>query len=734
VNTRTAPRLAALLAVRAPRRSRIDKRCLHALALLLLFVQLPHLTHLPLWVGALGGSIVALRLLELHRPGSTLRARLLSPLALSGLAALAAIAIRADYGYFIGRDPCVAFLSVLVAAKFAEVRRAGDATMLLCLAAFLLLTQYFYSQTILAALVTLPAVLALGHALAVLRDPADPSPVGARLRLVAVLLAQGLPIAALLFLVFPRLPGPLWSLPEDSVATSGLSDTMEPGSIAALSRSAEVAFRVEFDPAAGGGVGGDEAIPPSRLRYWRGPVLDAFDGRRWSESGIANGSSEDAASGLASDTGDGERIDYIVMLQPHRQRWLFALERPSSLPRAPERSGADSRPLARVTADGRLIAEEPVTQVLRYRQSSVPGATLPSTERPHPVTLELGGNNPRSAALATRLRARAEDEWAYARSVLAHFNREPFRYTLTPQLLGDAPIDEFLFDTRAGFCEHYAAAFVTLMRAGGVPARVVTGYLGGEMNGDYMIVRQSDAHAWAEAWVEGAWRRFDPTGEVAPSRIETGLAAALPDSVAVPRLARTDSGWLKIVGLRWDAVNHAWQRFVVDFDDDSQAKLWRWLGLAEPALWQLAVAVLAGAGLWCLAVLGLPRRHGALTRAPVERAWARFGAALARRGIERAPSESPHEYVTRAASLLPRERARVERLGRTLVALRFARPDEETDPARLAGVRRELRAFALAGLGGLGGRRRGRRTAPEANGAVPESPVSPKRSASSDRS
>lgn len=679
-----------LFATRAPAQRAVEARSLHALAALLLFVQLPHLVHLPPWVGALAASVVGLRLYDLHHPGSALRERLLSPLALAILAALAALAIRAGYGYFLGRDPCVAFLSVLVAAKFAEVRKVADTTLLLCLAAFLLLTQYFYSQTILAAAVTLPAVLALANALAVLRDPHDPTPTGPRLRLAAKLLLQGVPLAALLFVVFPRLPGPLWSLPEDSMATTGLSDSMEPGSIGSLSQSDAVAFRVEFDT----------APPPPRQRYWRGPVLDRFDGRRWSASARPL-----AGEPRVPDGATEARLDYAVMLQPHRRRWLFALDMPVSLPQGSSGRAAGARPLARLTDDGQLLADEPVSKVLRYRQSSIPSATLGSTTPPTRTTLALAGRNPRSAALAQRLRAASTDDTAYARAVLERFHREPYRYTLQPGLLGDAPIDEFLFDTREGFCEHYASAFVVLMRAAGIPARVVTGYLGGQMNGDYMIVRQADAHAWAEAWIGGAWRRFEPTGAVAPSRVESGLAAALPDSDAVPRLARGGSGWLQAAGLRWDSLNHAWQRLVVDFDDDAQANLLERLGLEKPALWQLVAGVLAATALWCLAVLGVPWRRGTRAAVPAERAWARFARALGRRGVRRASDESPAEYVRRAAEALPRERERIERLGRRLIALRFARPDGPADARRLAELRRELLAFALRGPRAMHGRR-----------------------------
>ncbi len=302
-------------------------------------------------------------------------------------------------------------------------------------------------------------------------------------------------------------------------------------------------------------------------------------------------------------------------------------------------------------SDGQMIAASPVNQVLRYRQSSILMDAITPERYPSDNTLFLPGSNTRSIAFAQELRSSVEGNLDYARAVLQHFNRQAFFYTLQPQLLGDTPVDEFLFETRAGFCEHYAAAFVVLMRGAGIPARVVTGYLGGEMNEDYMIVRQSDAHAWAEAYIDGAWRRYDPTGAVAPSRVAQGLAAALPNESSVPRLARLDAGWLRSTQLRWDALNHHWQTLVVDFDNDSQDKLWDRLGLPRPALWKVTLIVLLLAGLWCAAVLGLPRFNRSRL-SPGEHLWRRLCRLLSARNLPRAPDETPSEYLQRAGEFL----------------------------------------------------------------------------------
>jgi len=429
--------------------NRIEPHTIHALAALLFLVQLPHLRNLPVWISATGLALVAARLYLLKNPSLLILRLAIAPLSITALAVLSAFIIKWDFGHFIGRDPCVAFLFVLVAAKFAEVRRSG-----------------------------------------------------------------------------PRLPGPLWSMPEDATATTGLSDTMSPGSIGQLSLSDAVAFRVEFD----------DQIPDVSDLYWRGPVLSEFDGRNW---GVSQWRQEAPPqySGPAEN-----RVNYTITLQPHRQRWLFALDMAASLPSsyyASQNSDASlSRVLGRRYDDGQIMAFETISRTLRYRQSSVLSSTFPMLDPQRRNTLYLPGRNTRTIGFAIKMRQQSASDSAFADNIMQHFNEQPFRYTLQPQVLGHTPVDEFLFDSREGFCEHFASAFVVMMRAAGIAARVVTGYQGGELNKDYMIVRQSDAHAWAEAFIDGAWTRFDPTSAVAPNRIERGLSAALPGEVSVPGMAR----------------------------------------------------------------------------------------------------------------------------------------------------------------------------------------------------
>ncbi len=645
-----------------------------ALGVLLAATQLPLVLHLPLWIAGFGLLLVALRfaLLRRDRLRPYAKPARIPAWALAIFALLIAIAVRKSYGYFLGRDPCVAFLFVLVGIKYLELRTLRDGSLLVCLALFLLVTPFFYDQSIVAGLAALPAILAAGAALDALSRGEHGLPARswrATWTRTAALIAQGLPIAAGLFLLFPRLASPLWGLPADHAARSGLSDRMAPGSISELSLSDAVAFRVDFDG----------PPPPRAARYWRGPVLSLFNGREW------RALPPRAGGRLAS--GDGPRVSYSVTLEPNDHRWLFALDLPSALPQI------DADPALRTSAggfaglsgDGQLVTRLPVTQPLRYTLQSIlrdrhPGASrgdLAIDSQPPP-------GNPGSVEFARELRSRHPDDRGYITAVLKWFRDEPFHYTLAPPLLGDHPVDEFLFDTRSGFCEHYASAFVVLLRAAGIPARVVTGYQGGDINprGGYMIVRQSDAHAWAEAWVDGQWQRFDPTAAVAPSRIERGLSSAVPASDPVPLLARADGGWLKGVQLAIDAINYQWRRNVIEFNRDRQRSLWRDWKLDAFSPWQIVAAVLLAVLGWAGAVLAwIAARRTRGERAVV--LWDGLCRRLARAGLPRPPWEGPIAYAQRAAQRWPQFAIAFRAIGESFAALRYGSASART-PERTA--------------------------------------------------
>ena len=487
------------------------------------------------------------------------------------------------------------------------------------------------------------------------------------------ILGQALPLALVLWLLFPRFAGPLWHIPEDRHgAASGLSDTMSPGDFDKLALSDEVAFRVRFTGAA----------PPAQELYWRGPVLHDFDGRTWRPSA--------SASFLPPPLEPkGPAYGYTVSLEPSEHNWLFALDWPSHW---------DS-PGAVLTADYTLMRREPVAHELDVRavsytrvQSSEP---LSDPLRRRDTRLPPG-RNPRSMQLAGNLRRAHRDDMDYVRAVLSMFAQEPFFYTLTPPKLAANSVDEFLFDTRRGFCEHYASAFAALMRAAGIPSRVITGYQGGTFNrfADYWIVRQSDAHAWNEVWIDGrGWVRIDPTSAVDPARVEHGLGEALgADEPLVSRWQRR-SPWLADMRLRLDALRQVWRERILFFDQNSQQQLLEWLDIPAPDGRKMVLLLTAALGVvFCWLTWQVRREAGPARREPLMRVYARLCAKLAAAGIERLPHEGAEDFAARVARRRPDLAAAVTALCSHYSSLRYAPHPAQGAIGRFRSAVREFRA------------------------------------------
>lgn len=631
------------------------------LGLLLIAAQAPQAPHIPIWVAIAGTMLVGVRIALLWRD----RARPQAPparipsWALALFALAAAFAVRASFGYLVGRDPSVAFLYILVAIKYLETRTARDGTLLTCLACFLLVTPFFYNQSFFAALAALPAVLLVGVVLDALSyrgaDAHARFRWRAAVRRSGIMMLQGLPVALLLFVLFPRLAAPLWGLPKDVGAQTGLSDSMAPGQISELSLSDAVAFRVDFD----------DTPPPPSQRYWRGPVFSRFDGRTW-RAGFPG-----LRGNLAR--AEGPEIAYSVTLEPSNRTSLFALDLPAALPVIAAGSAGPSIGTPFVTRDRQLVVDAPLSQPLRYSQRSVLRADYPAfNAQDGRGDLNLGDGNARTLAFARDLRAQHPDDAGYVRAILAMFHDQEFVYTLAPPYFEHDPVDLFLFDARRGFCEHYASAFTLLLRAAGIPARVVTGYQGGTMNprGNYMIVRQSDAHAWSEALIDGRWHRFDPTAAVAPSRIESGIGGSLAAGEPVPFLARLDATWLTGVQLGWDAFNYDWRRNVVGFNRDRQQSLFRDWKLDRFAPWQLVTMVGLALFAWGALVVGwLMWKRRRQERALV--LWDDLNRRLARAGLPRHPSEGPLAFAARAAGRWPQFAIAFAAIGESFAELRY---------------------------------------------------------------
>jgi transglutaminase-like putative cysteine protease len=481
-------------------------------------------------------------------------------------------------------------------------------------------------------------------------------------------LAAALPLAVLLFLFFPRLPGAFWALPEGNQASTGLGDEMSPGSIVHLYQSDAPALRVRFDG----------PLPPPEQRYWRGPVLHYFDGYTWRRQPMPLG----APAPLRY---DGPAYHYQVTLEPDEHNVLIALE----MPRAPP-VGVP----AFSTYDYQLLTRRPVLRAISYSLVSSPqhhnAGPLPPLVRQMDLWLPRT-RNPRSRQLAQQLRAGAADDAAFVTATLDYLRHGGFSYTLTPPPLGLNSVDDLLFYTRQGFCEHYASAFAMLMRAGGVPARVVTGYLGGEWNpfGDYLLIRQSDAHAWDEVWLQGrGWVRVDPTSVVSPASLTEQLDGLQPAAGAAAHVRA--ASWLLSSVQAWQAVNAWWQDQVIGFNFTQQLNLIGRLGFGG-AQWQALVWLLGiGGALW-LALVAWSLRPRTWVRAdPLSRSWRRLERKLGHSVAPRASYEGPVAYAERVGRARPELAASLGALARRYARLRYG---PGASPAELQRFRRAVKLW-----------------------------------------
>lgn len=614
-------------------------------------VIIPHLVHLPVWIIALWLGCAGWRI-QIFR----MRARYPNAWAKAGLMLAAAAGVFLSRGSLVGLDAGVVLLIAAFLLKLLEMRSRRDALVLIFLGFFVVVTAYLFDDSMLMALFSLLPVLALLAALIGLQQSGLATQPWPTARLAGGLMLQALPLMLLLFVFFPRM-GPLWSLPTpNNKATTGLSDSMAPADIAELSRSAELAFRASFDG----------ATPPRNELYWRALTLDQFDGRRWSQSSYAQ------AVPTVQWQKRGDALSYSVVMQPSSQRWLFALDvAETSLEQTAQMS------------DFRLQRRAPVERSLIYQVSSWPDAlrepNLSESGMRRSLQLPAQGE-PRSRAWAEQLKAQFPQPEQLVQALLSHFNREPYGYTLRPPPVGENSIDDFLFDTRKGFCAHYAGAMTYVLRAAGVPARVVAGYQGGEFNpaGNYVQVRQFDAHAWVEYWQAGrGWVSVDPTFQVAPQRIEMGLEEALAgeqsfleDSPFSPLRYRNLS-WLNQIRLAWDNLNYGWQRWVLGYQSAQQLEfLQRWLGRIDA---QSLVLGLVGGGALVLGLLSLWLFKPWQRKPDVQqRLFRRFEHLLGRHGLPRRPGEGPRDYAERAAQALPAQAQAIAEFAAAFEAQRYA--------------------------------------------------------------
>ena len=568
-----------------------------------LFIAIaPHVPFLPFWItGAFAFCAGWRYLVERRRralPAGWLRA---------ALALGCFLGVFATYSSISGVGPGSALLTIMAALKLLETRRRRDQFVLLFLSIFLVMSSLLREQYLWSVPYMIGAILVIMTAW--LRMSADASQ-SARQSFAtgARLLAYAAPLAIVMWLFFPRLATPFWAVPIDtSRAASGLSDTMSPGDVSSLSMSNAVAFRVSFEG----------AIPAPRDRYWRGLVLTRFNGRTWTsrEPGISRYAREQIEV-------SGEPVEYEITLEPTRQQWLFALDMPVEWSMGRAAFMGPQQQLARTT---------PIDQRLAYRVTSYPdyrvGRELSNLYRNWYSALPEG-SNPRAARLALEMRDAAGSDQAFVNAVLNMLHEEEFYYTLEPPPLGSNPVDRFLFDTRRGFCEHYASAFSVMMRSAGIPTRIVLGYQGGEVNplGGHLIVRQSDAHAWTEVWLdEAGWVRVDPTAAVAPERVEIGASDAAFDGIGESWGFSAPSRLAHQLTMAFDAINARWNEWILGYGPDTQSAFMQWLGMHEPTWRKMLLTLIAlVVGLVMVISLILMLRYRPPAKDEAARIYARF--------------------------------------------------------------------------------------------------------------
>jgi transglutaminase-like putative cysteine protease len=550
---------------------------------------------------------------------------------------LAAAAVIMEHKALFSKEAGLSLFVVMSCLRMLELNRQRDGMNSLFLAFFLLSINFLYSQSIFMAVYAMFTAFWLIFCLNGLQSLdgikfyKKNSSVTARIFLVTI------PLTIILFLFFPRLSHPLWQMPESRTAGTGVSDSMTPGDISQLTLGQEIAFRVNFK--------GD--APPSNQLYWRGLVLAEFDGFTW------NRGTEKSAGTIKY---AGESSDYTIYIEPHRRKWLFFMDMPIK---------NSETPYINDRINDRFSNEIPqqLNNRMQYRGSSyvkyIAQEFLTESEAKYYLELPESGNQ-RSKDWALELRSKVASDEDFINQVLEYIYRNPFRYTLRPDILKEQGIDDFWFNTQNGFCEHYASNLAFLARAAGIPSRIVVGYQGGEKNpySENWVVRQANAHAWTEIWLQGrGWLRVDPTAAIDPSRVELDAANGYRQRDLL--FDESDfSEWIEDKGLMhdvrqmWDAMNSNWQKWVVDFDNESQGKMMKWAGFSDYS-WSTMFRVILIATAITLLIWFLNTFAGREKFDPSVELYTRLCRKMARLNFSRKPNEGPQDFLNRIRKVHP---------------------------------------------------------------------------------
>jgi len=607
----------------------------------------PHLGRFPGWSIILIGALFIWRIICIKQTGWLIPKWLLVVITI-----FAMTGTFIYLGTLIGKTAGSVLLSILLAVKLHESRSRRDYMILIALSFFIIVTNFLFSQSIPTVLYMLASIIVLVMSMISINQDDAPIEQVYKLKLATKMLFQALPLMLIMFVLFPRISSPLWSLPEDQQsATTGLSDTMSPGNISNLIQSNAIAFRAKFE----------NIVPHQNQLYWRALVLWYFDGQTW-EKGKQNLSPAPFLSSSAP------AVAYTITLEPHHKDWLFALDMPVEV--------TDD---INYTNNFLLRSKEKITGLYQYKVKS----TLNYKIQPNISAWENSAglkiptnSNKKTILLGQQLAKKYNNPEDIVNHMLSFFNQKNFHYTLSPPATpGFDPVDQFLFDTRQGFCEHYASSFTLIMRAAGIPARVVLGYQGGTINPLNQIhtIAQSDAHAWAEVWIKNrGWVRVDPTAAIAPQRVEKNLNAALSPAESRPFYMQLNTGIFQSMRFYWDALDNQWNQWIVGYDAERQQNLLssflnKKLALSDLIL--LMVITFSIALIIIILFIMKPWQKQKLD--PVLRVYQQFCEKLSSQGIERQLHEGPLDFAQRATEKLPQQRNSIELITRLYIRLRY---------------------------------------------------------------
>lgn len=607
---------------------------------------LPHLPRLPIWFGLLLILVVSTRWLTAIKKIKPMNSVLIAVITI-----LIFITIIYFQGFSLNREISVTLLTTMTVLKLLETWRKRDAWMVVTLCYFVILTRFFYSQDLLLLLYLISSVLIITHTLFVLQHSNKENYFQKReIKETIGLLTAGVPLAALFFLFFPRLGSPIWGSPDFfGEGKTGMSEEMSPGSISQLFNDDSTAFRAIFD----------KNIPAQSALYWRGPVLWNFDGKTWTKNkkpALANRPLSFSDSGI--------KVSYEIELEPTGQHYLFALDYITQIPEK-----------TKLLTDSQLMSVNKVNQLGHYKTTSILKKYNPyevlSINKLKRLTSLPSGFNPKTIQMIQdwkKLNLNPEEMIIRALNLFA---TDEFFYSYSPPLLQGDTVDQFLFETKSGFCEHYASAFTVMMRAAGLPARVVTGYQGGIQNEDYLLIKQSDAHAWSEVWIHNkGWLRVDPTAAVSPLRVEQGSQALMSKN------ARNwlDTSWYRKLGERYDGIRHKWNKWVRDYNATKQQALFEIFGFDSQDGKTIAIilgSIMLISTLLVLLFLYITRPKRKLSH--YDKIYDKFIHVFHKKGLVKTDQQGVLSFAETAALKFPKTQKTIDEFSQLYLKLRFSK-------------------------------------------------------------